>query len=261
MIELRPDEFDVVRPLFDGIEHSVALVHSVIEGNSPGRVFVDRRESPSSAYLIHEGAFHYVAGDPSNGEFNDAMIAYLFDEVLSGPEAQELVLFAFSEAWRFELDALLSPRGAKRIRRKTFAFYPAHFHSHAGWRESLPDGVCVQCIDERLANRNPDYTPLLDPRTQRFGFCVTVGDAIASACTAVAVGGGEVEIDIHTNETYRRQGHALRAACAFIEETMARGLRPNWSCWREREASCVLARKLGFEDGPDVPAHFWMPGM
>ena len=158
MIELRPDEFGVVRPLFDGIERNVALVHSVIEGNSPGRVFVDRRESPSSAYLIHEGAFHYVAGDPSNGEFNDAMIAYLFDEVLSGPEAQELVLFAFSEAWRSELDALLSPRGAKRISCKTFAFYPAHFHAHAGWRESLPDGVCVQCIDERLANRNPATT-------------------------------------------------------------------------------------------------------
>jgi len=261
MIELSSHEFGSVSSLFDGIEHNVALVHSVIEGNSPGRVFVDRRESPSSAYLIHEGAFHYVAGDPSNGEFNDAMIAYLFDEVLSGPEAQELVLFAFSEAWRQALDALLSPRGAKRIRRKTFAFHPTRFHAHDGWRESLPDGVCVQCIDERLANRNPDYTPLLDPRTQRFGACVAVGDDIASACTAVAVGGGEVEIDIHTNETHRRQGHALRAACAFIEQAQARGLRPNWSCWPERDASCALAGKLGFEDGPDVPAHFWMTGM
>ena len=62
MIELSPHEFGAVSSLFDRIEHNVALVRSVIEGNSPGRVFVDHREVPSSAYLVHEGAFHYVRG-------------------------------------------------------------------------------------------------------------------------------------------------------------------------------------------------------
>ena len=247
--------------MFEGIDHSVALVHAVLEGNSPGRVFVDRSQSPSSAYVILDGAFHYMAGDPSNREFNDAMIASLFDEVLSGPEAQELVLFAFNDAWRQELDALLGPHGAKRIRRKTFAFNSLTFQAHAGWRDRLPEGGCVRRIDEELAAEDSDYASLVDPRTKRFGVCVIVDDVIASVCTAVAVGAGEVEIDIHTSETYRRHGHALRAACAFIEQAQARGLRPNWSCWPEREASCALARKLGFVDGLDVPAHFWMTGM
>jgi RimJ/RimL family protein N-acetyltransferase len=170
-------------------------------------------------------------------------------------------LFAFSEAWRDELDVLLSHRGAKRIRRKTFSFNPQAFQAHAGWRRRLPAGVRVRLIDEQIAAENAEYRPLVDAGTKRFGVCVVVGDEIASVCSAVAVGGGEAEIGIHTEEKYRGHGHAFAAACAFVEESLSRGLTPNWSCWPEREASSALARKLGFEHKSDVPAHFWMSGL
>ena len=111
-------------------------------------------------------------------------------------------------------------------------------------------------VDEQLVESHPDYRPLIDARTKRFGVCLMVGDEVASICCAVAVGGGEAEVDIFTEEKYRRRGYAQWAACAFIEECLARNLTPSWSCWPEREASYALAKKLGFEDRPDVPAHF-----
>jgi hypothetical protein len=40
-----------------------------------------------------------------------------------------------------------------------------------------------------------------------------------------------------------------------------KGLKPNRACWPEREASRALARKLGFEEKPDVPALLWFEGM
>jgi hypothetical protein len=257
MIELRQHAFEVVRPLFSGIEHSVALVHSVIEGNSRGRILVDRLESPSSAYLILEGAFHFVAGNPDDQEFKDGLVSFLFDDLLSGTGEPQLILFAFSDAWRQALDGLLNPYGAKRIARQMFSFHPARFEAHVGWRERLPHGVRVERIDQHLVEAHPEYLPLLDEASKRFGVCVTVEGKIASDCSAVAVGGGEAEVDIHTQGESRRQGHAMRAACAFIEECLARDLTPNWSCWPQREASCALALKLGFEAMPDVPAHFW----
>ena len=255
MIELSPDAFRAVTPLFDGVDHSIALVHAVIEGSSPGRVFADRVDAPSCAYLVHEGAFHYVGGNAAHRGFHQAMLSLIFDDVLCWREEQELVLFAFSDAWREKLDGLLGARSAKRIHRRMFAFSPPRFQAHAGWRERLPEGIRLRNIDEQLAERSADFRPLVDPGTKRFGVCVMVGGEIASVCSAVAVARGEAEIDIHTVQKHRRHGYAMLAACAFIEESLARGLTPNWSCWPERQASCALAKKLGFESEPDVPAH------
>jgi hypothetical protein len=81
MIELQPNEFGAAFCLFDEIDHSAALVHSILEGNSPGRVFVDRRAAPSAAYLVHKGAFHYVAGSPADREFSQALVPLIFDDL------------------------------------------------------------------------------------------------------------------------------------------------------------------------------------
>ena len=110
-------------------------------------------------------------------------------------------------------------------------------------------------VDEQLVETHTDYRPLIDAMTKRFGVCVMMGDEVASICRAVAVGGGEAEVDMYTAEKYRRRGYAQWAACAFIEECLARNLTPSWICWPEREASYALAKKLGLDDRPDVQAH------
>ena len=52
MVELAAASIHTVAPLFGGIDHSVALVYAVLEGNSPGRVFVGARDNPTSALLL-----------------------------------------------------------------------------------------------------------------------------------------------------------------------------------------------------------------
>lgn len=261
MIELKPQEFRSARAVFGNVEHSVALVQAVLEGNSPGRVFVDRKEAPTSAYLLHEGAFHYVAGSTTSSSFNNALDQLIFRKLLPDTGDSELVLFAFSEAWRTKLDELLGTRGAIRIHRKRFTFSAPRYAVHQGCRDRLPSGVSVQAIDSHWVQWRPELEPITPTRTRRFGTGVVVDNEMVSVCSAIAVGKGHVEIDIHTNEDHRKKGYAFLAAHAFIEECLARGLRPNWSCWPEREASCSLARKLGFVDEPDLPAHFWATNM
>lgn len=43
--ELTPQQFETVRPLFAGFDSSLSI-HAAIEGNSPGRIFVDNVEWP-----------------------------------------------------------------------------------------------------------------------------------------------------------------------------------------------------------------------
>ncbi len=259
MIELAPASIQVVTPLFQSIDHSRAVVFSVLEGNSPGRVFVDNVQSPTLALLYPVGAFLYIIGDENHPALPQELVPLIFEDILPAADEKEMVLFAFSDAWREKLDLLLQEKGAIRIARKVFRFNPEKYRNLPDWRTRLPSGSALVDINETMAKAFPAYQPLVDPATRRFGVCLLHNGEIASECTAVFVGSGEAEIDVLTQDRFQGRGLATLAASAFIEASLKRGLMPNWACWPERLASWALARKLGFEDLPDVPCHLWAP--
>jgi len=260
MIELPPDEFVAVIPLFEMIDHSAAVVFSVLERRHPGQVFVDRRDQPATALLYVQDAFFYAAG-AIPVDIQHTLLPVIFDDILPRLDEPEMVLFTFSDTWRTALDAALAEKGAIRIMRKMFAFSEARFMASQTNRAELPAGAVIQPIDAELVRAFPQYQALQDPATRRFGVCLRRGGEILSECTACFVGRGEAEIDIQTREDFRGQGLAFLTAGAFIELCLQKGLTPNWACWPEREASWKLALKLGFTEQPDVPAHLWAPEM
>ena len=155
MIELEPSAFHTIAPLFADIDHSIALVYAVLEGSSPGRILCDRRVSPRSALLLTHVGYSYVGGDPDNEAFAGALAPFLFEDLLPQMQEKELVLFAFSDAWRARLDALLRPLGCTRIQRKVFAFDPARFAAHAGWRARIPEGCSIRIFDGAFGEGSP----------------------------------------------------------------------------------------------------------
>lgn len=248
MIELRPSQLAHAASLFTDIGHSIPIVFSVLEGTAAGRVFVDRLPQPRSAFVHVAGAFSYVVGDGADETFGRELVALVFDELLPSWEEQELVLFAFSDAWRAKLDQLLAPKGAIRIHRKTFAWDPNRAPEWRTWRSRMPAGYRMEST--ALAEGDP-----------RFGVRMLKSEEAVGECTSVFVGRGEAEIDIHTEESHRKLGLGTLTASAFLEECLSRGLRPNWTCWPEREGSIALAKKLGFVETADVPAHLWVPDL
>jgi len=257
MYELNQASFTQAAPLFAAIDHNRAIVYAVLEGNSPGRIFVDHPRQPTCAFLAAAGAYSYVAGDAHNAAFCQALPGLIFDQLLPQTGDKELVLFPFTPAWQEALERLLHARGAITIHRKVYHFDPQQFAPHREWRAHLPAGFHMQAVDAAFVASYPAYRDVLQPASQRFGVCLLEGESLASICTAVFVGGGEAEIDIYTPEIYRRRGLAGLAASAFIEACLARRLTPSWACWPERKASRALAKKLGFTDRPDVPAILW----
>ena len=257
MIELLSADIHLVTPIFQSIDHNVAVVFSVLEGNSPGRVFVDKVQSPTLALLYPAGAFLYIIGNVNHPALPQELVHLIFDDILPAAGEKEMVLFSFSDAWRAKLDLLLQEKGAIRIARKVFRFNPENNRLLPDWRTRLPPGCSMVEIDAAMAEAYPLYKPLVDPATRRFGVCLLHDGDIASECTAVFVGRGEAEINVLTQDRFQGHGLATLAASAFIETSLKRGLTPNWACWPERLASWALARKLGFEDLPDLPCHLW----
>ena len=80
--ELEPHEFRRAKPLFQGFDYSLSI-HAAIEGNNPGRIFVDDARNPRTALaLTVEG--YLLAGDDGNPETNEALRCLFRDLIFTG---------------------------------------------------------------------------------------------------------------------------------------------------------------------------------
>ena len=261
MIALTKETVQITIPFYSSYPHSLPIVHAALEGRTPARIFADSVNAPSAALLWVQDAFFYISGNPRSPAMLAGLLPLLFDRLLPEMSEPELVLFAPDEPWRAALDQLLVPKGAIRIQRKQFQFDQNRFSTLAAGAPGLPEGLALKPITAEIAAQHPHLAPVTDPRSGRFGVCILDGAALVCECTAVFVGAGQAEIDIHTREDYQGRGLAALAAREFIRICLTRGLQPAWSCWPEREASLALALKLGFQPLSDLPAHLWAPDL
>jgi RimJ/RimL family protein N-acetyltransferase len=256
--ELAQHEYDSVRPIFRCIEHDRAVVFSTIEGNTPGRIFVDHPGSPRTALVRFSGGELYVGGCADDQALNHEIVELILNELATPPH---LLICSFSEAWKCTLDELLRPCGVRRVIREHLELSPEHFRAaHDGWHTRMPEGFRLQLMDRHLVERSdPGLGTLwgsIDNFLARaFGFCVLRDDEIVSRCSTVALGDRRFETGVGTEERYRRQGFATLAACAFIERSLELNLAPEWGCYYN-VASRALALKLGFVSKPDVEVHY-----
>jgi len=259
--QLSSSQFQVVLPLAFGASHSRALIYAVLEGHSPGTVWVNDRQTPTAALVCTNCGYMFVLGNATNQCFNQAICSTIFNSVLPGSPGSEVILFSFSEKWRVILDELLKEREAQRIHRCLFDLDEEMFRKRSLQQEMLlPEGFTITSLQDRSTASTLNLTTWFD--TDRFirdgfGYCILHSDQVVSACYSVFLGGGEAEVDVFTADDYRRHGFAHRVATAFIEESLKRGIEPAWACWPHRQASQSLARKLGFRPRPDATAHYF----
>jgi hypothetical protein len=92
--KFKEQDYEKVRPLYQGLDYHLTI-RAVIEGTSPGRIYVDDVRSPKTAFMCSvEG--YYLAGDAENADFNKALgqlicnISETRDTVKEGDDAVNL---------------------------------------------------------------------------------------------------------------------------------------------------------------------------
>jgi len=255
MRELEAGELARASPIVQRTGYGMALAYSVIEGNHPGRAFVNEGVGPTVTLVCREGGLYYLAGDESNEELHQAL-----PEILFGELEESFFLHTYSAAWESRLDSLFGDTLGKTYRR-AFRFNADRFSPHLAWRDSIPPGFCMKRIDRKLVEETGiriDYwNSISDFLATGFGMCLVHGHEFVSRCYSGCVGGGEHEIDITTAEGFRGQGFATLTASAFIEHCLRNDAVPAWSCFADNPASCALAEKLGFVKCGDFPLYRW----
>jgi hypothetical protein len=258
MHELSETEYKLVLPIYESITDNRAHVFGVIEGNNPGRVFVDDKQSPTAA-LIATG-WCFLGGNAANDGFNSALKTLLEADIMPNVEDGHVLIYSFSDAWKDVLDELLGEYGVRRVDRTVLDLDPALFKQrYTDWRQQIPEAYRVQRIDcalaESVAETLNTWAGIDHFLSGGYGFCVLNGDKIVSKCQTVYVGGGFAETAISTEEPYRRQRLGTLAACAYIEHGLAQGVLAEWGCFYNK-ASGFMAEKLGFVNRRDVKLNY-----
>ncbi len=255
MIEIRTDQFNSVRPLFSTLSHNRSIVFSVLEGNSPGCVFVDDPVHPRAVFLNSITEFNFLAGDPCNKAFNLQVKSRLDTDLR--PSSQYLLLFPANEPWREAIEAVWGSLLGEWASRLEYDYPPPPQQAPDHWQEAIPAGFTVQRYDSSLAASAPglaDFWFNVESFLAKgFGFAALHGDQPVSRCHTVVVGDNLAEISIDTEEAYRRKGLAQLVCRAFIEHSLEAGTRPHWSCWGNNTPSRELAKKLGFVVKEEAP--------
>ena len=236
------------------------VVNAIIQGNATGRVFVDDPAEPKSAFILTNAGFSYLVGSPGNEDFNQTLKRLLDNEIfpaITHSDDPTLIFYPLADDWEMPLKKMFVGREVYDIFRKQFRFNPEIFAQHADQQNRIPASFSRHRINQTLLGKfGADMSPWESPQAfleTGFGYWLLAGDEIACECSSVFISGDAVEINIHTEEKYQRQGLATIAATAFISECLDRGLRPNWECWWDNEPSLSLAQKLGFEPVKDHP--------
>jgi GNAT superfamily N-acetyltransferase len=248
MLELVPQDFRLVRPLFASLAHHRAIVYSVLEGACPGRVFVDDLTSPETAFVASITEFFVFAGSPNNAAFMSEIKEALFSDVAKNMGA--IVISGADGAWKQAIDGLLNGLPGAWVRRNEYDFSPGPYAACKQRLPVLPAGLSLQVYDHQIAAGAGElelfWNGIDNFVRHGIGYAVMEGEKPVCRCHSVVVGDGQAEISVETAEPYRRLGLARVALSAFIDHCGRAGLNPHWTCWDNNLASNALASSLGF---------------
>lgn len=251
MIELAANDFYKVSSLFEPLMAYQMFCAGVLKGLYAGRVFVDDATNPQSGFVTKDSIWWFLAGNPHNAAFNQALNAALFNRTISGEKGWGGMLVCHPADWDAQMPVIYAPHRPIQTQR---LHYTCRGLQH-DWRSHVPDGFDVRFVDESLVNVQGAAANVLELRRQAsepdhkaVGFvAVHEGQIVASSVIDCIVDGGG-DIGLYTDSACRRRGLAYVTAAAVIEYALAHGVEVvHWDCEAFNSGSIRTAEKLGLQ--------------
>lgn len=233
--------------LFSEYKHNIPVIYSSLEGQYDGELFVDSENNPQIAVLFTPFAFHFVAGNPETNDVVNLLDELIFRQYLSQTGQKEAIVFCPDVKWDKVLDEVFKKRCGIKDCRKIYHLNRDKF-AQVQARKKTFENYENKIFYEQNGGAKKTY-----PVSRIFN-----GTKCVSFCSGFMLGQGHAEIDVGTEEAYRRKGYAKEAAITLIVELLKNGIEPNWCTWPYRIESQNLALSLGYELAGEIPAHIWV---
>jgi len=258
--ELRKSDYQKVQSLFDEL-HWNLITNAVIEGTSPGKIYVDSAENPKTAFMCTvEG--YYLTGRTNNDAFNKSLNKLIFERLFTGDTVRkdetDTAIGFHPTTWKKKMPTIFKGRTPLTTARRHYICTELK-ENH--WKDHIPKGFQIQRIDEKLLQtpqlKIPEHVPdwmktnwgsIPNFMKKGFGFCTLHDKQIVSWSIADCASGNACEIGIHTQEDYRRQGLATLTAAAAVDYALSNGFKQvGWHCDEYNLGSIGVAEKVGFK--------------
>ncbi len=232
---------------------------SVLEGNNPGRIWIDRENDPCFAIMsTPEGVL--LAGDPTaNGALDDLRDWFEKLYLPEGTEADDYCFeIYFDPKWHdaaqyiFESRELINyPRLHflidRECERPKQSMPPEEFQPRAITPEFLDEARSYRNIDQIDSWITNNWGDIDNYRENGFGHCYLHNDIIVCWSVSDCRFQDRCEIGIETDPSFRRQGLATATVSRMLDHAFENGYREvGWQCPASNHGSVRTARKAGF---------------
>ena len=258
IVELKPDDFPSVWPLYRAAGVSFPLISAVIQKKQRGQVFVDDRGNPGSAVVLTDFGFMLFLGAEQNESFDEGFAQLLATGGALRPSY--ILWYAPPAEWQGRLD-LIGPDLVRRRERIRFEFRQESA-DYLKEPARCPAGMELKNLSADLLPKTEKFDVRIDSRfwssaadavEHGLGVCLLKDGEVISLCYAAAAADGLAEVDVVTDPAYRGGGLATVAAQQFIRGCLSRGISPTWDCFVYNAGSVKLAEKLGFVQANSYP--------
>ncbi|WP_017413354.1 GNAT family N-acetyltransferase [Clostridium tunisiense] len=252
-------DFEIVKKIFNSSSKNFVF-QSIIEGNTPGEIYLNRLINPELYVIFDKGNFViYVGGDTTAHEEYTRCIEYIKEYILTEDLKKEfydyIKISYTSDLWK---NALLDVFYDLKVYQDKRALYK---YDIANIQYKTPESSSyeVKPINEEvLKDSRLENFELLKEEIlgmwgsiegfikNGFGYCAVDGRKLISWCTAELVSRNHCGIGIETIEEQQRKGVGAVLAVNFLKECATRNLEPYWDSWTRNLGSVKIAEKVGF---------------
>ena len=266
--KLGEKEYKKVHSLFTK-PHLNLVIDAVVEGNSPGQIWVDDITNPKTAFMWDKAHCYYLAGSADNGKFNTELKEFILKKIIPQAKANNRLVFKVyytSKNWESEIESMFLDASLKKRERVLYSFTKSRIPD---CKDEITSELCIKPIDKKLIkNCNLEnitavvgeikscWNSIDDFLRNGFGFCLIQDQVIACWCTAEYVSGNKCGIGIETAKLYRGRGFARLTTCAFVDYCITNNILPHWDSWKDNLPSIAVAEKVGFKKTLEYTVYF-----
>ena len=225
------------------------LIHAVLLQRQDGEIYLDEGGMLANIFVIHKSGFAQLKLADAYSNF-DAIADFIktnsalpdYFHIYAAPE--KLVMYFEKE--QTEVGIKIRQRVKLQYRRSdldTPARLPANFSCHAINKENFDLLSSFNlALDSKYWDSKDHFLK------DGYGYYIEApGKIPAAICYAACVVDNVSEIDIFTDDKYRKMGLAKIATAYYVQESIRRGVTANWDCFTENVASLTVAKNMGFE--------------
>lgn len=261
--ELNETEFYKCEKLINEVGH--LEVKAVIEGNNPGRIFVDHIDFPKTGliWLGNNDGFFFI-GDEENEAFNNHINEFI-DKIIF-PEAKKLRLNNFiaignHPRWEKTIEMVFEHRNMQKSNQNVYKLEKGHYK---GKNEPLikQDYSVLKINKELYENKNnplenmgylrskiSEFWSYPDDFFQKgIGYCISYQNRIVGLCFSGFVAENVHGIDIETLVEHQGNKLGQKAAHYVVQDCVSRGMIPYWDCEEVNKPSNKIAENIGLEN-------------